>query len=484
MTSDPSANEPNVDRPQKARVPVGIRILLRTTVAGLLIAILVGATVTIWFAMSFADANADVEAELEMLRSRGEPATPEELEAFHRLPDGADDVTPLWREAMDVLASDEYTDDAETLPIVGDTSIEIPPPGEAWDQATEVQALLDKYQDPIRKLHEAADRDGSARYEGPPTGPLDTAEIAQDLHRARRLLELVAELAVRQGDGAGALRAIRTQWRLARSVERYPHLITQLSRFAVANQACRTLAAAVPRVTLSNDELRSLALELHRDKFDNGLYLALLGERVSGLVMFDNPAMAIDDELTEFERSSVNQWMRMRKRDRALFLSHMRRLIDATQQPWPGKLDTVDTIEKDLDDVIHGGTFSMVQYMYSALTLPALGRTFVGAGRVKALRDAATVVLVIEIYRNENGELPKTLNDLTPQYISEIPTDAFNGMPLRYLVEPDSYVVYSVGEDGIDNGGVDEEDLDQEGEGTDMGLRISIGDAEESPSAE
>ncbi len=74
---------------------------------------------------------------------------------------------------------------------------------------------------------------------------------------------------------------------------------------------------------------------------------------------------------------------------------------------------------------------------------------------------AIDLLMAIELYRAEVGGLPGSLHDLVPHYLSEVPLDPFDpeGGLLRYRIvdEPDesgrSYLLYSVGRDGVDNGG-------------------------------
>jgi type II secretory pathway pseudopilin PulG len=65
----------------------------------------------------------------------------------------------------------------------------------------------------------------------------------------------------------------------------------------------------------------------------------------------------------------------------------------------------------------------------------------------------ATTALAIERFRLAQGRLPENLNGLTPQFLSAVPSDPFDGASLRYHRLAKSYVIYSVGRDGHDNGG-------------------------------
>jgi hypothetical protein len=57
----------------------------------------------------------------------------------------------------------------------------------------------------------------------------------------------------------------------------------------------------------------------------------------------------------------------------------------------------------------------------------------------------------VESYRSEHGQLPNSL----PSAFS----DPFDGQPLRYKKLAKGYVVYSVGEDGKDDGGDEKKDI-------------------------
>ncbi|MCF7708823.1 MAG: hypothetical protein K9N52_07995 [Verrucomicrobia bacterium] len=73
---------------------------------------------------------------------------------------------------------------------------------------------------------------------------------------------------------------------------------------------------------------------------------------------------------------------------------------------------------------------------------------------------------VLEIYKIENGQYPEELNSLVPKYIDQLPIDIIGGQPLKYkLIGDDRYNLYSVGWNGVDDGGVivymDEDNIDR-----------------------
>jgi hypothetical protein len=69
-------------------------------------------------------------------------------------------------------------------------------------------------------------------------------------------------------------------------------------------------------------------------------------------------------------------------------------------------------------------------------------------------RKMLITAIAIKRYQLQHGKYPEQLPDLVPQFLHEAPMDVMDGKPLRYKLRPDGdYLLYSVGEDGMDNGG-------------------------------
>jgi hypothetical protein len=87
---------------------------------------------------------------------------------------------------------------------------------------------------------------------------------------------------------------------------------------------------------------------------------------------------------------------------------------------------------------------------------PSISRAVVTQYRGLTDRHLAAAALGFRQFALEhNGRLPTTLPDLTPQYLRVAPTDglADDGSLLQYRPEASPPIVYSVGEDGSDDGG-------------------------------
>ena len=82
---------------------------------------------------------------------------------------------------------------------------------------------------------------------------------------------------------------------------------------------------------------------------------------------------------------------------------------------------------------------------------PDLVIFFRGAG--EAHRVCAETALAVAQFRQQTGKLPDSLDELVPNLLDTLPLDPFDGQPLRYAAASDGCRIYSVGVDGIDQGG-------------------------------
>ena len=50
--------------------------------------------------------------------------------------------------------------------------------------------------------------------------------------------------------------------------------------------------------------------------------------------------------------------------------------------------------------------------------------------------------------------MPESLAVLVPTYLDEVPTDPFDGEPMRFATTDEGIVIYSINEDLTDDGGI------------------------------
>ena len=92
--------------------------------------------------------------------------------------------------------------------------------------------------------------------------------------------------------------------------------------------------------------------------------------------------------------------------------------------------------------------------IFARLLFPALAKARMKSAYSQTIVDETIVACALERYRLAHGELPQTLDALTPQFIQKIPTDVLTGEPLKYQRNADGkFLLYSVGWNEKDDGG-------------------------------
>jgi hypothetical protein len=108
-----------------------------------------------------------------------------------------------------------------------------------------------------------------------------------------------------------------------------------------------------------------------------------------------------------------------------------------------------------------------------ALQFPAHEKVFQAFARTQAMLRTATVGVAVERYRLSKGRWPENLAEVgQAALIQEIPTDPYNGEPVRYRRLKDGVVIYSVGPDGKDDGGLINRKGDPTKSGYDLGFQL------------
>jgi hypothetical protein len=80
-------------------------------------------------------------------------------------------------------------------------------------------------------------------------------------------------------------------------------------------------------------------------------------------------------------------------------------------------------------------------------------RAEVRNNRVLAHSRLTMVELALRIFASEQGNPPENLHQLVPRQLQAVPLDPFNGRPLVYRPQGNKWLLYSVGEDCVDDGG-------------------------------
>jgi hypothetical protein len=73
--------------------------------------------------------------------------------------------------------------------------------------------------------------------------------------------------------------------------------------------------------------------------------------------------------------------------------------------------------------------------------------------RTLVIRRGIYIMVALRRYKNENGHWPQTLDHIKPRVTEEILTDPHTNGPFVYKLTDDGFILYSKGENNIDEGG-------------------------------
>jgi hypothetical protein len=279
----------------------------------------------------------------------------------------------------------------------------------------------------------------------------------KDLARAAALR---AALSAQAGQTEDWPRDVHLMLQLADTLEREPVILSQLVRDAIITMVVQTTERclnAAPATQASGGLAEAFATAVKT----NLLPMGLVGERASAIPVFRMPRAEWGRAGKFAEKSSPptkppplegrsNPFLWLSgyiERDLNFYLRAMETNIALAALPPSASLIATNLAEQLTD------TARRRCYLFSGMILPAISRVIVRDTQTRARICLVQVALAIEQYRTEHGRLPEVLADLAPTFFSAVPTDSFNGEPLRYRPMEKGFFLYSVDRDGQDDGG-------------------------------
>ncbi len=256
--------------------------------------------------------------------------------------------------------------------------------------------------------------------------------------------------------------------RLLRVFDISPTLKLYLQKIEYLNLACDDLEYCLQYSRPSTKNLIKLREVLSVAMSKNSLSQVLTAERIYQLELAHNllPQDVLDHYLSAQTQDWPGRitlpkpgWSRFRLRYRTLqYLNQMDQLLKIVKQPWPqpikqtqSKLPSEGRPPKEL---INSGAIFIHK-----------------TAQVLSILHSVTIATAVVEYENQHQSFPDTINQLVPGMIAQIPKDPFSGELMNYSVTEDSCVIYSVGENGTNDGGMIHSGT-LEGAAFDIGIKL------------
>jgi hypothetical protein len=385
-----------------------------------------------------------VERRLAALRAAGYPTSFAELAEYHKLPEGSANAAEVYLRAFAAFVPPV---DGANTPFLGGAAL----PGRGKPLPEPMVKASAQYlasnQRSLALLHEAgAIQD--CDYDWDPRMYATVTPRWDDLRHCAQLLELRAICSSHAGDPNAAIRCIEDGLRLAESLRREPGVVGHLIRAACIGASLQGLERSLSMTSFTDGQLKELNEILTAAAGTLDLTQALVAERC---LMFE---ICREPSLLGGEAQGPGLWRLPGTMRTGLVdtLNYMEDCIQASTLPNPERLTRFRKAMKEVEDL------SFLHVMIKMLG-PAVGRVAALDARSRASVDQARTALAVERYRLAVGRLPARLEELVPQYLAQVPTDPFDGQPMRYQHHQADYLLYSIAEDGQDNGGRERDDV-------------------------
>ncbi|MCM8769503.1 MAG: hypothetical protein NC911_07550 [Candidatus Omnitrophica bacterium] len=283
------------------------------------------------------------------------------------------------------------------------------------------------------------------------------ARLLPHLNEMRSLVRLVAARMTAydyRGKPVKSLENSLVGLKLSQAFSREPLLVTSLVRMAMDEVILNRLEECW--ISAPQELIRSLQNLIGEKRKENLIYQGLLGERVLyGLKEIERQAICSPREgarnpgieaifpnpLTPEE--ARNFW----KRQQLIYFRFMSLCLEMAKNPYWIIRDKLNQTFSEINNLPD------LKGVITKQLLSPLKRAFLTEASYKARLGLASLALACCLYRLKSGNYPLSLEELAPEFFSELPLDPFTGQKYHYRVTELGFLIYSVGQDGQDDGG-------------------------------
>lgn len=391
-----------------------------------------------------------LEVRIEAIRAAGLPASCAELDEWYSIPADAENAADV---VLDAASWYFEPNEPDLVPEMGEAKW----PGRTEGLSDEMKKTLGEYLAENKKtlelLHETAGMEHSRYPVNLAAGFAVMLPHLSSIRDMARLLKVEAIMHIEDGQADEAIESVAAIFGVARSMSEEPVLISQLIRVGCEWYGVSAIERIVNRSELDNEQLAGLAEMIAGAGKGLNFRISLMGDRCCLLDMFRDPAR-VDQSLIGGPRIPGVLLMAFKATglsDKAgiQYLDFTDEFLQAMELPERERTAAVKAIEKKLEEA------RGIQMMMLRMFAPAYTHLVDLDLRSVAHFRAARAGLAVERYRLAAGKRPGTLGELVGEYLDVVPKDPFDGAELRYIRLEEGFVVYSIGEDGSDDGGAE-----------------------------
>jgi hypothetical protein len=393
-----------------------------------------------------------MERRIAALRAAGYPTSLAELTERDKLPENAANAAALYLEAFAALVPPAEDTNVPLLTMTALPERGMPLPDR---MVADIARCLAENQKCLSLLREAGNIE-HCRYGW--DWDYQRACLAP-LRQCANLLRVAAVYQAQRGDGPAALASIMDSLRLSASLRREQGLIHYLVRMGCVGISLAGLERVLSATTCTDEQLRGLSVVLAEVSAELDLTREMVGECCFNIECWRDPSFLGASNGTPLTRSpaTASGFIDTLAR-RSMYITmqdNLRNCVEASRLPPVPRLARFRQLDQELERELGK---KLIERLSSVG--PMLGGIECGQGRIAALDlrtqaqlAMARTALAIERHRLARGKVPEGLEELVPQYLEQVPVDPFDARPLRYRRTESGYLLYTILEDGQDNGG-------------------------------
>lgn len=384
-----------------------------------------------------------VRAEIRLISAEAHPTQLSQLPNWYQAPAGPN-AASIYRKAFNALVSDKALE--HTVPYFSQTQL----PRRGQPLPSNMAAAIDQYLNAnataLQLLHEAAGVE-TCWYGGEVTPKLGT-ERWELMSKAWHLLALQAILAAHRGMPDNMGDSLVALLRLTASMRHEPLIQSCMVRASMDLQTVQLLERVLGDGRLKPAKLDDLSQLIADSLNHKTLARAFIVERCLVINSFD-------DYFFDISRRSARNRIKVGIRrlsglidlDKVAAMRLLGNVIEEIQGTDEPRLHNVWSILRNQSRL----------HMATRLVGGRVAEAMEGTAVYTAIKRCALTGLAMKRYQLDNDAMPRSLTVLVPKYLDAVPTDPYDDRTLQYVRTENHLMVYSVGPDGIDNGGVEQD---------------------------
>lgn len=292
---------------------------------------------------------------------------------------------------------------------------------------------------------------------GPRTDVFQTVTPWREAREAATWIGFASLVELHDGEYAEALANAEALAGLANLHREEYSLLTEMARVGAAQQGLDISWQVLQATRWNDSQLGSLQRSWEAVDLLEGLERAFIGERAFGPEAVRRIESGQMPGIKGKGLGSKFYQFTILPNDIVFRTRNLQGRVEAvralrTGRPWQDVAQRIENLDSQIERKSHGPQRFL--YLVSLVSIPNFRNAILLTIQTETKRRLVIVSIALKRYQLRHDRLPERLDALAPAFVTAVPLDPMSGAPLRYRLNADgTFSLYSVGEDGKDDGG-------------------------------